>query len=317
MSNIDCGACNDLRTSAPDFATNGVSTAVCNSLKNDTGLSKTNGHNNEVDLNDANDCLVGRLATEIEAYDVCEWKDYMNKFIPNLYDMIKAMICSESGLWIASHLHDCQIGMLANGATFSFSVTASQAGSHVVPGQGVSILERRAEQDVDEPELPDVQITYIAGGLAYGTGALAFHVNDFVDADGTPREGNAVWGTTGDTANGNELIYEIRIKRDEYPQVRSFHAGFGQETNGGAYHIRMGATYGGYYAPGQHGGCNTYTGEPLAPGLSAGHLVPDGWVYLQLRMTYIWDMSLTVDQVGLNTPAYFMGMRMNPTGLDC
>lgn len=103
MSNINCSACEELRTEAPDFATNGVTSTVCASLKNDTGLSTTNGHNNDTDLTDANDCLIGRMDDELEAYDVCDWKDFMHKFIPNLYEFLKAILCSLAGIWTNIH----------------------------------------------------------------------------------------------------------------------------------------------------------------------------------------------------------------------
>lgn len=104
MSNINCSACNELRTEAPTFVTSGVTSGVCSSLKNDTGLSATNGHNNETDMTDAIDCLVGRMDDELEAYDACDWKDFMHKWIPNNHETLKAMLCSDSGQW--SNIHD-------------------------------------------------------------------------------------------------------------------------------------------------------------------------------------------------------------------
>ena len=104
MSNINCSACDELRSEAPTFVANGVNSTVCASLKNDTGLSSSNGHNNATDLEDVNDCLIGRMDDEIEAYDVCDWKDYMHKFVPNLYETLKAILCSMAGLW--TNIHD-------------------------------------------------------------------------------------------------------------------------------------------------------------------------------------------------------------------
>lgn len=98
----DCNACEDLREHAPDFVFNGVTDTVCTSLKNDTGLNPeaTVIHDDCEDLNLANDCLVGRMDNELDSYDVCDWKDFMHKFIPNLWNLLKAMICTICGLWI-------------------------------------------------------------------------------------------------------------------------------------------------------------------------------------------------------------------------
>ena len=105
MSNIDCGACNDLREYAPHFVQNGITDTECNSLKNDTGLNPSLAtlQTDCEDLNDVNDCLVGRMDGELEAYEVCDWKKFMHKFIPNLYETIKGIICSICGLWTKSH----------------------------------------------------------------------------------------------------------------------------------------------------------------------------------------------------------------------
>lgn len=119
MSNIDCGACNDLRDYAPHFVQNGITSTECNSLKNDTGLnpSLTTLHTNCEDLDDVNDCLVGRMDGELEAYETCDWKKFMHKFIPNLYELEKAILCGDCGQWSNIHfLHDrlsdlCQIVM--------------------------------------------------------------------------------------------------------------------------------------------------------------------------------------------------------------
>ncbi len=104
-NNIDCSACSDLREFAPDFVQNGVTTRVCNSLKNDTGFnpSLTTLHTDCEDLDTANDCLIGMMAKEVEAYDVCDWKEFARKFIPNLHQLTKAEICAICGLWTATH----------------------------------------------------------------------------------------------------------------------------------------------------------------------------------------------------------------------
>lgn len=106
MSTIDCNACDNLRENAPEYVMNGTTNAICNSLKNDTGLNPNLStlHTNAEDLHDINDCTIGRMAQEIEGYEICDWKEYMGKYVPNNYELLKAMICSQDGLW--TNMHD-------------------------------------------------------------------------------------------------------------------------------------------------------------------------------------------------------------------
>ena len=101
MSNIDCQSCADLRNEAPSFIQNGTTPEIALSLSKDTGFNPhlTVLHDNCEDLNSANDCLVGRLAQEIESYSNCEWRDYMRNLVPNLYELNKAMIAGDCGQW--------------------------------------------------------------------------------------------------------------------------------------------------------------------------------------------------------------------------
>lgn len=103
MSSINCSSCNDLKNNSSDFATNGVTTAVCTSLKNDTGFSTSNNHNDCTDLDLANDCLIGNMEAEIEKYDMCDWKEFMQDFISNTHTVLKAMICAICGIWTNIH----------------------------------------------------------------------------------------------------------------------------------------------------------------------------------------------------------------------
>ena len=103
MSEVSCTACQTLREDAPDFVTNGVTEAVCESLHDDTGLDAGNGNNDETDLHTANDCLIGRMEDEINAYDVCDWKKFMKQYITNDYEVNKGIICALGGLWETLH----------------------------------------------------------------------------------------------------------------------------------------------------------------------------------------------------------------------
>lgn len=101
MSEMNCSACSELRENAPAFIRSGVTEEIAESLENNTGLNPNLSvlHDNCTDLNNANDCLVGRMADEVEAYDVCDWKVFMKDFIHNLYEVLKAILASMCGLW--------------------------------------------------------------------------------------------------------------------------------------------------------------------------------------------------------------------------
>lgn len=103
MSEISCTACQELREDAPEFVTNGVTDTVCKSLHKDTGLDSSNGNDDETDLHTANDCLIGRMRDEINSYDLCDWKDFMRKYIGNDYEVNKGIICALGGLWDMVH----------------------------------------------------------------------------------------------------------------------------------------------------------------------------------------------------------------------
>lgn len=104
MSKPSCDACSNLRENNANFIMNGVTDTVAASLANNTGFNPclTSLHNDCEDLNDANDCLIGHLDDDVDNYDVCKWKDFMHNFLPNLYEMLKAIIAAICGLWTKS-----------------------------------------------------------------------------------------------------------------------------------------------------------------------------------------------------------------------
>lgn len=99
MANLNCSACEDLRQDAPNFVLNGIGDTEAASLQNDTGFNPSSGNNDCTDLHNANDCLVGNMDAEIDAYEVCDWKPFMHKFIPNVWQTIKGIIWAICGLW--------------------------------------------------------------------------------------------------------------------------------------------------------------------------------------------------------------------------
>ena len=99
MSAKSCSACNDLRETSATFVQNGVTDAICNNLSKNLGLNSGKDHDDCEDLHDINDCLIANMDDEMDAFDVCEWKDFMHQYIPNNYETLKAMICSMCGQW--------------------------------------------------------------------------------------------------------------------------------------------------------------------------------------------------------------------------
>lgn len=325
MSEINCNACAELRETSPEFVTNGTTETVCTSLQNDTGFnpSLTVLHDDAEDLHDANDCLIGMEITEVESYEVCDWKKFMKNHLKNLYELLKAIICSLKGIWTYIHKHDCQIATLYNGVNFSIGET-TEGDAYVVAGKGVSFLAA----DGSQPNVSDVGLRLIAGGFVRGGGSFIFHVNDFTEnvevgnfdlgtayRRSTARLGNSAWNSP--IVAGGELICEIRIKKSAFPQIDNFASGIGQESGGGSYHVGVWEHHvGGHYAPGQHGGCNPTTGVAYQPGFDDGHVVPNGWIYIQVRMT-----STSIFNVGDDghqySPVWIMGLRTKRDKAEC
>ena len=107
MANYDCSACDTLREEAPNLIVNGMTDTECTNLQNDTGLS---GDSDDcTDLNLLNDCLVGNMEEEVDAYDVCDWKEFIKRFIPNVWTTLKGIICAICGIWVYIHNMENQI----------------------------------------------------------------------------------------------------------------------------------------------------------------------------------------------------------------
>lgn len=329
--NVNCSACDELKENASDFYNNGVTKTVCSSLKNDTGFNPklTTLHTDCEDLDDANDCLVGLMEPELKMYELCDWKEFMKKFIGNIHQVIKAIICAICGIWENIHKLWCNVNFLFKGASFSIGEN-TEGDAYAVAGKGVSFLLASGT----EVHTSDLALVYVAGGLLRGTGSFKFYNNDFEEPNktecgnfdkgstyskGYQRKGNSIWGKTGRPAEGGELICEFRIKKSKYPQLKTIFSGYGQETGGGGYHVIAQHFDEGAYAFGQHGWCDD-DGKPSEPSRAeygtydSGHKVPAGWRYIQLRLTYAFDMNASGTQY---SPIYHMGVRMNQDEIDC
>lgn len=338
MANISCSACEDIRQTDPNLIVNGFSDTECASLGNDTGLVPSSGNNDCTDLKNLNDCLIGNSATEIDAYDVCDWKAFMKKYIPNVWTVVEAIICAICGIWTNVHnLWDkiteilaaitkinCILNNMNQGISFEIGESPTD-GSYVVAGKGVSYLEASSSS---AGYSADLHMDYIAGGIIIGSGSCNFHTSNFTDRascinfdngsverSSQNRLGNPLWGEDNSRpAAAGELIYEIRIKKSQYPQIGALFNGNGQMGNGGAYLVSAITFTEGLYAYGQHGNCNVQTGEASRSGYDDGHLVPSGWVYVQIRMQYLIAGLTDGSQY---SPRYIMGMRPNLAQFDC
>lgn len=317
----NCDACSDLQENSADFVQNGVTDAVCNSLKNNTGFNTSSENDNCTDLNNANDCLIGNMEDEIDSYDMCDWKEYMRNFVHNLWNVLKAMICSMCGLWTNVEKHECELQHVYDGNALEVGEEGDDE-SYIKVGGGVSC---KYDAPVSGGRTSDVSVLYIAGGLLRVQGTFRFFANDFVDKDGRQRSGNSHWGETGACVGGGELICEAYIKKSQYG-VRSIYAGFGQETGGGHYSLNA-TVFNDHdsdgnrvYAYGQHGSCNTITGVGNN-GNSDGHLVPIGYCVIQLRMSYIGVLNASGASDPANathySPRAFMGIRFNRNQIEC
>lgn len=334
MAELNCSACEDLRQDAPNFINYGLTDNECASLGNDTGLNPSSGNNDCTDLNNMNDCLVGNTQEEVDAYEVCDWKQFMKLFIGNVWTVLKGIICAICGIWTNIHnlwklteRIDCLVDYMYNGASFSFGEYSKDTTSYIVAGKGVSFLNVSQTGTSS-----DISLIYIAGGLARLSGSCIFYTSNFTDGapvynfdnNGTVaqktqnRQGNSAWYGTSQKPGGtsSELVYEVRIKKSEYPQIKSFFGGMLLNSSGGGYHGSFTVANEGTYAYGQHGACDIYTGITTDQGGDSGHLVPAGWVYIQCRITWIDAMGAAATGTQY-TPLGFLGLRMNQNAIDC
>lgn len=119
MSEINCNACDTLKTTAPNVVQNGITDTECASLAVDTGLNPNLSpkHNDAEDLHNMNDCLIGRQAGDLEKFNICDWQNFMERFIPNLYETLKGIICAIGGVWTYIHNLLNRVGALEGRVT--------------------------------------------------------------------------------------------------------------------------------------------------------------------------------------------------------
>ena len=329
MIDYNCESCDELRQTAPNFVVNGITDTECTSLQNNTGLNPSSGNDDCEDLNNMNDCLVKNMETEINSYTVCNWKDYMKALVNNLWTMFKGIICAICGLWNAldnievdTSRIDCLMQWMSEGFEFLVDETSTTS-SYIVAGQGVSFVNAGTEEHSHE-----VNMEYIAGGLMRLFGSCRFYTSSFTDEracwhfdDGsatpvysTSRSGNSRWGSTGKPAVAGDLVYEVRILKSQYPQIKEFLDGFGMGHAAGSFNAHVRVFDEGEWAFGTHGHCHTDDGTPVYEGYSHGHLVEDGWVYVQQRIDYI---DVAMNSGSRYSPYSYFGVRLNADQIEC
>ena len=323
MAEINCSACEDIREASPEFIINGLTDDICTSLANNTGMNPTDENDTCTDLSNLNDCLVGNMETELKSYDSCDWKNFMKNFIPNLWTTLKAIICSFCGIWAHIKRLECMLDLLFNGADFYFGEETEGKESKLVPGKGVDFTIRSSSDE----HAYDIRILFIAGGLARMGGSLRVFTESFKDAKGNTKNGNSVWNfNNADMPLGGELLYEVRIKKSEYPQIKRIYNGTLLPTSGNDKIFQVFVVYfgEGSYAYGQHGWCDA-DGSPSESGYSSGHKVPEGWMYVQARMMYAGTLTTYDVKDGSGstkrgtdlTPQGYVGIRMNQNEIEC
>lgn len=331
MKDIQCDACANLQATAPNFVVNGIGDAECANLANNMGIG---GNSDDcTDLHDANDCLIGFMDDEVDAYSTCDWKVFMKEFIPNVWTMFKAIICSICGVW-------CKLEAMNSGIDITVGEDETDD-SYIVAGKGVSFM---TVGDEDNDYTADISLSNY-GNFVRINGSVDFQDDNFhepgdkkswnFDNDDTirhtnARKGNPIWdhtnGTTVNLGSGGELIYEIRIKKSAYPAIQTIASGTGAPTGGGAYQTNfvifdgddVTEEYPNKYAYGQHHRCDDQTGQGIGDG-DDGHIVEKGWIYIQHRMVNISVINADSDNPDPNkyTPRGWCAIRLNMNEIEC
>lgn len=236
MANKDCGACNDLNSVAPTLAISGLDDTMCTSLQNNTGLNPSSGHNDCDDLNDLNDCLIGNLDQELNAYEVCDWKTFMHKLLPNLWTNLKAIICAICGIWKQFDKIWCWLENLSKPQK-NDTLTPDDDKVRYRAVDGVT-----SRYDPQHPVASDAPLRIqVIGGIAKITGSLHLEGNMPNDYTSGGNTGRVPWlnffkGQTnvvnrynrssydGNCPSGGFLLYEYEVKACDWGFKKGYDA---------------------------------------------------------------------------------------------
>lgn len=219
MAKVNCSSCEDLREKAPNLFINGFGKTECNYLRNNTGISGKS--DNCTDLNDMNDCFIGNMEQEVKNYETCDWKEFMRKFIPNVWTMFKAIICALCGIDTNIDKLWCWVENLAKPQNTG-ALTPDDSKVKYRAAHGV-----KSRYDPEHPDPSDAPLVIrIVGTTARITGSIRLEgtmpSSYSVDTD-------TVWGKyfkgqtevknqygkeshDGNFPNGGYLLYEYEVK---------------------------------------------------------------------------------------------------------
>lgn len=271
----NCSACSELQEDSANFVQNGVTTQVCNSLKNNTGFNPSSGHNDCTDLDDANDCLIGNMEDEVDAYDVCGWKEFMPKFIHNLWNVIKAIICAICGLWTKTEKNECELNFLLGGQ----DVSAKLSEDDFVAGTGVS-FNRTGSHAID-------MVLVVRGNCYTVAGSIKVDLTNSHWANlGLTNAGATVSGNVLNTPDGNYTIAIVKLRKSLFPWLRSLSSTVGSFVNAGVGQVFVQAVDG-------DSDSNTY---PSQWGNAGGrNTVPAGYIYVRISLSGLTTWGIERD----------------------
>lgn len=283
---------------------------MCSSLANDTGLSPSSGHNDCTDLNNLNDCLVGNMETEVDAYDVCDWKTFMKKFIPNVWTTLKGIICAICGIW--TNIHNlwsrienfmCYINYILDGT----NVSALLDESDFVAGTGVDF--NRTGEHIAKPTVRINGSTYTV------TGSINVDLStEHWGRLGLTNTGARVqWGSGAsdynriNTPNGNYTVCYIKIQKSKFPALKSLSSCVGTFVNAGVGQLYVNA-YDGDTDDNQMTGQWGYDSTSIT--------VPAGYIYLRVSLISLTTWGIEYGGDDNNAAVTFRATGLARTDVD-
>lgn len=290
MANKSCQSCADLQNDAPGLIVNGMTTTERTSLANNTGLSPGNANNDCTDLNNMNDCLIGNLESEVDAYDVCDWKEYTKNFVDNTWTVFAGVIAAICGLWtktanILSRLS--KLECIVNNLTKTQSWQVGEEYIKYAPG-----ISKTA--GLVEPRITgNAFCGYLTGSITISETWQNNHPRSSLN-------------------DGGAMLYEYRIPKSLMDRYKIKYIWAGQAQNNGAgngimchmYVFRGGDNLWGY----DDNNASHYRG-----------VVPNGACYIQVRMASYQgdDRSAGVGSTGNTTIAGVMPVLLDTAEFEC